>query len=457
MLIDTHAHLDMEQFAEDLPQVLGRASEAGVGYIITIGTDAASSLKASLLSEKYPQLYFSAGVHPHDVKDATESDYETIRGLLKLPMAAAVGEAGLDYHYDLSPRDVQKEHFARQIAIARDAGKPLIVHSREAGDDTMDILVSEKAGEAGGTMHCFAGGYEMARRALDLGLYISVGGSLTFKKADELREVIGRVPVERMLLETDCPYLAPHPMRGKRNEPAYVGLVAERLAELKGLSVEDVYRITSLNAATLFNLGVQPEEGAIAYPIRDSLYLNITNRCTNDCSFCARNATDFVKGHNLRLLREPTSSEIIAAMKGFEKFREVVFCGYGEPFLRLDVIKEVAAVVKSRGVRVRVNTNGQALMIHGRDVLPEIEGLVDALSVSLNFPTEDQYVEICRPLLGDGTYESLKEFVVKAKASVPDVTVTVLSMPGVDIEACRKVAEDELGVPLRVREYNEVG
>jgi len=316
---------------------------------------------------------------------------------------------------------------------------------------------SEDAAQAGGTMHCFAGDAAMARHALDMGFYISVGGTLTFKKADELRETIKAVPIERILLETDCPYLAPHPLRGKRNEPSHLSYVVDVLAALKGLSSEDIARITTHNALTLFGVEEADTDAAIAYPIRDSLYLNITNRCTNACSFCARNTTDFVKGHNLKLRRDPDLSEILSAMEGFEKYREVVFCGYGEPFLRLDIIKAVSIHVKEKGVRVRVNTNGHALMIHKRDILPEIAGLVDALSVSLNSPYEEQYNEICRPLIGDGAYESLKEFVRRAKKYVPEVVVTALGMPGVDLAACRRVAEDELGVPLRIREYDEVG
>lgn len=457
MLIDTHAHLDMEQFEPDLPQVLERAWDAGLIYIVTIGADLASSKRAAGIAEQEERVYFSPGFHPHDVKDVKDGDYEELRALALLTKSVAVGETGLDYHYDLSPRELQREHFARQINLAREVGKPLIIHSREANGDTIDIMHAEKASEAGGTLHCFSGDHYMAKRALDMGFHISVGGSITFKNADGLRDVIKKVPIERILMETDAPYLAPIPHRGKRNEPAYTALAAARLAEIKRLSLDDIGRITSLNAMTLFRIGLAPDEGKLAYPIRDSLYLNITNRCTNECVFCVRNTTDFVKGHNLRLARDPDIKEIMEAMEGFERYREVVFCGYGEPFLRLDVIKEVAAKVKAKGVRVRVNTNGHALIIHGRDVLPEIAGLVDALSVSLNFPTEEQYVDACQPDMGGKAYEAVKAFVIAAKQHVPEVVVTVLNMPGVDLDACRKIAEVELGVRLRVREYNVVG
>jgi len=457
LLIDTHAHLDMDKFSDDLGDVIKRSKDAGVGYIITIGADAASSVRAAYVAEKHEGIFFAPGVHPHDVRDMTESGYETIRELALSPKAVAVGETGLDYFYDLSPRDVQRKEFARQINLARELEKPLIIHSRDANKDTMDVMEAENAREAGGTLHCFSGDYEMAKRALDMGFFISVGGVLTFRKSDELRGIIKKIPIERILLETDCPYLAPQPKRGKRNEPAFLPYVAEVLAEVKGLSVDDIGRITGLNAMGLFGMAAPGAAPVVAYPIRNSLYLNITNRCTNACSFCVRSATDYVKGHNLRLPRDPEIPEILEAMKGFERYYEVVFCGYGEPFMRLDVILAVAAKVKEAGVRVRVNTNGHALLIHGREFLPKLTGLVDALSVSLNYPTESEYIEHCRPIIKGGAYDAMKEFVVAAKVYVPEVVVTVVDMPGVDVESCRRIAEDELGVPLRVRHYNEVG
>ncbi len=458
MIIDTHAHLDMEQFREDLPSVLARAMDAGIRYIITIGSDIGSSRAARDLAAAHEGVFFAAGFHPHDVKNATEADYAELKELLKDPKAVAVGEIGLDYHYDHSPRDTQREHFKRQLEIAREINKPVIIHSREAEADTMDIIASAGLPESGGTLHCFSGGPETAKRALEMGMCLSVGGTLTFNNSGALRDVIKTVPVEKLLLETDCPYLAPKPLRGKRNEPSYLKYVVETLAGLKGLSPEDVMRITSLNASLLFGICEPPKGGAIVYPIRDSLYLNITNRCTNACVFCVRNSTDFVKGHNLRIKTEPTAQEIISAMEraDFTRYREVVFCGYGEPFLRLDVIKEVARAVKNRGVKVRINTNGHALLINGEKFLPELKGLVDAVSVSLNFPTEAEYKRYCRPKK-QGAYNSLKEFVKQAKEYIPEVGVTALAMPGVDIEECRRIAEDELGVSLRVRKYDEVG
>lgn len=305
-------------------------------------------------------------------------------------------------------------------------------------------------------MHCFSGDVAMAKKMIDMGFSISVAGPVTFAKAEGLREVVRQIPIEHMLVETDAPYLAPQPLRGKRNEPAYVRHTAEMVAKVKGLTFDDVARITSFNAMQLFGIGKIPELGKITYPIRNSLYLNITNRCTAACTFCVRYHTDFVKGHNLRLGEEPTSEAVIREIGDPKLYVEVVFCGYGEPLLRLDVVKAVAAEVKRRGGRVRIDTNGHANLIYKRNVLPELAGIVDALSVSLNAQNADLYLRITQSKFGIETYEAVKEFIREAKKYIPDVTATAVTLPEVDIDACRKIA-DELGVKFRAREYNVVG
>ena len=194
----------------------------------------------------------------------------------------------------------------------------------------------------------------------------------------------------------------------------------------------------------------------IAYRIRDSLYLNITNRCTNACIFCAKFKDFTVKGHHLRLEYEPTAAQVLAAIGDPTRFQEVVFCGYGEPLIRLDLIREIAAWLKAKGVKVRINTDGQANLVHGRNILPELEGLVDAVSVSLNAPDAETYQRLCRSKFGAQGYEAVKAFLVAAKGHIPSVTATAVGLPGVDMAACRRVAE-ELGVEFREREYNEVG
>jgi TatD DNase family protein len=456
MLIDTHAHLEMREFGDDRDDVIRRAREAGVDYIITVGTTVESSRDAVLLAEKHDGVYAAVGIHPHEAKDVLHPAYEVLRRFAKHPKVVAYGEVGLDYYYEHSARTVQQRKFRDMLREARELALPVIVHDRDAHDDTLRILSEEWDPALGGVMHCFSGDLSFARKIMDLGFYVSIAGPVTFPKADALRDVVKQIPIEQMLVETDAPYLAPQAHRGKRNEPAYVRHTAEEIARVKGLSFDDVARITSFNAMQLFGIGEMPSRGKIAYPIRNSLYLNITNRCTSACTFCVRYFTDYVKGHNLRLKDEPTTEEIIREIGDPAKYDEVVFCGYGEPLLRLDVVKAVAADVKRKGGRVRIDTNGHGNLIHKRNILPELAGLVDGVSVSLNAQDAGLYEKLSQPRFGPGSYDAVKEFIREAKKYIPDVTATVVSAPGVDVEACRKIA-GELGATFRVREYNVVG
>ena len=456
MLIDTHAHLEMREFGDDREDVIQRARDAGLDYIITIGTTIESSRDAVLLADKYDFIYAAIGIHPHEVKDILHPAYEVLRHFAQHKKVVAYGEIGLDYHYEHSPRTDQKRKFRDMLREARELDLPVIIHDREAHDDTLQILSEEWSPDLGGVMHCFSGDIAMARKVIEMGFSISIAGPVTFPKAVALREVVKQIPIEHLLVETDSPYLAPQPMRGKRNEPAFVRHTAEMIAEVKGLSFEDVGRITSFNAMQLFGIGKVPDRGQITYPIRNSLYLNITNRCTAACTFCVRYRTDFVKGHNLRLAEEPNAEALIKEIGDPGRYAEIVFCGYGEPLLRLDVVKAVAAEVKRLGGKVRIDTNGHANLIHKRNVLPELAGLVDAVSVSLNAQNAELYEKLTQPQFGATTYDAVKEFIREAKKYIPDVTATVVSAPEVDLEACRRIAE-ELGARFRVREYNVVG
>ena len=456
MLIDTHAHLEMREFNDDREDVIKRAREAGVEYIVTIGTTVESSRDAVLLAEKYDFIYAAIGIHPHEVKDILHPAYDIIRHFAQHKKVVAYGEIGLDYHYEHSPRSDQKRKFRDMLREARELDLPVIIHDREAHEDTLQILSEEWSPDLGGVMHCFSGDIEMAKKLIEMGFSLSFAGPVTFPKAEALREVVRQVPIEHMLIETDSPYLAPVPMRGNRNEPAFVRHTAEMIAKVKGLTLDDVARITSFNAMQLFGIGVIPKQGQITYPIRNSLYLNVTNRCTSACTFCVRYHTDFVKGHNLRLGEEPTAEALIKEIGDPKRYGEIVFCGYGEPLLRFDVVKAVATEVKRQGGRVRIDTNGHANLIHKRNILPELSGLVDAVSVSLNAQNAELYNKVSQPKFGIVTYEAVKEFIREAKKYIPDVTATVVSLPEVDIDACRKIAE-ELGAKFRVREYNVVG
>jgi TatD DNase family protein len=256
-VIDSHCHLDSAEFDDDREAVIERALAAGVDHMLAIGTgNGPPDLEAGLrLAAKHPAFYATVGIHPHDAAKATADDFERLRDLLAQPKAVAVGEIGLDYHYDFSPREVQKSAFLEQMAIAADAKKPIVIHTREAWDDTLDLIEKHWTPHGiGGIMHCFSGGPEEARRALDLGFYLSFGGIVTFPKALTVQDAAKSTPRDRILIETDAPYLAPVPKRGKRNEPALIVHTARKLAELRGESYEALCDATTENFRRLLLL-----------------------------------------------------------------------------------------------------------------------------------------------------------------------------------------------------------
>ena len=452
-LIDTHCHLEMDEFNPDRDMVINRALHAGVQTMITIASDLDSNIKGLKLSKKYDYVFSSIGIHPHDAKDFSDEVYKKLQAWAARDKVVAIGETGLDYHYDNSPREVQKDVFRKHLALSKETGLPVIIHSREAQRDTLDII--SESGVNKGVFHCFSGDTDMSKKGMEMGFLISIAGPVTFRNAKRLREIAKAIPDEYLLIETDAPYLAPEPFRGKRNEPSYILHTAKLLAELRGITLEDLARITTLNAKRLFNIGRLPEKGEIAYKIRNTLYLNLTNRCTNECIFCVRFHTDYVKGHNLRLSDEPTEEELKAAIKDPAQYKEVVFCGYGEPLLRLDVVKHVASWIKKKKGKVRINTNGHANLIYKRNILPELHGLVDSMSISLDAHDEVTSNNICKPTF-ENAFQGVLSFIKEARKYIPEVRVTVVTVKGVDIEKSRKLAED-LGVDFRVRKLDVVG
>jgi TatD DNase family protein len=256
MLIDSHAHIQGKEYAGEAAEVIARAREAGVEKIIAVGGagDMSSNTEAVALATAFPNIYATVGMHPHDAKDVGEDELRKLRGLAANEKVVAVGETGLDYYYNHSPRDVQRRVFAQFIHMARDTGLPIVVHERDAAHEAAELLRGESDGNLCGVIHCFTGNYDAARVYLDLGFYLSFTGIITFKNADPLRDVIRKVPLERMLVETDSPYLTPVPHRGKRNEPAYVRLVAETVAKLKEISLEEVAMVTTRNVRDLFKI-----------------------------------------------------------------------------------------------------------------------------------------------------------------------------------------------------------
>ena len=253
-LIDTHTHLDFPHFKKDRAEVLRRAEKAGVQYIVNVGSNLRSSIDSIELSKQYQHIYATVGIHPHDAKDLDQGVLEKLAELVKEKKVVAVGEIGLDYHYEHSPRDIQREAFRKQLELALAVDLPVVIHSREAEQDTLRILREAGSSNLRGIMHCFSGSLAMAKNCLALGFFLAFGGVITFTNAVELRNVVKTVPLERILIETDCPYLTPHPHRGKRNEPAYVKLVAEQIVLIKGITLEEVAAITSENAGKIYRI-----------------------------------------------------------------------------------------------------------------------------------------------------------------------------------------------------------
>ncbi|WP_342493743.1 TatD family hydrolase [Bacillus sp. FSL R5-0712] len=254
MLFDTHAHLNAEQYNEDLEQVIERAKSEKVEKIVVVGFDRPTITRAMELIEEYDFIYAAIGWHPVDAIDMTDEDLAWIKDLSQHEKVVAIGEMGLDYYWDKSPKDVQKEVFRRQIALAKEVKLPIVIHNRDATEDVVTILKEEGAAEVGGIMHCFTGSLETAKTCMEMNFYISFGGPVTFKNAKKPKEVVKEIPSDKLLIETDCPYLTPVPFRGKRNEPSYVKYIAEQIAELREISFEELAELTTKNAKKVFRI-----------------------------------------------------------------------------------------------------------------------------------------------------------------------------------------------------------
>lgn len=254
MLFDTHAHYDDDKFETDRNYTIEKAYESGVSYIINAATDISSTIESISLAQEYEYVYAAVGTHPHHVEEMNEKSLELFADFASDPKVVAIGEIGLDYYYDNSPRELQRYWFAQQIKLALKLGLPIVIHDRDAHEDTMKIVKEERAWEAGGVFHCFSGSLETARELFKMGFYISLGGAVTFKNARRAVEVVESMPLDRLLLETDCPYMTPEPFRGKRNDSSRLFLVAEKIAAIRGVPVEEIAEITTQNAKRLFKI-----------------------------------------------------------------------------------------------------------------------------------------------------------------------------------------------------------
>lgn len=451
MFIDTHAHLFYPNFNGEIEQVLDRAKQSEVDVIIVPGTDLASSAQAIEFAEKYDNLYATVGVHPHDSKEWNDSIINKLEELAKHKKVVAIGEIGLDYYYDFSPRDIQLKAFEDQIELALKLKLPIVVHNRQADDDIMAFARKYKNTGLRAQYHCFASSINNARELIEMHHFISFTGNITFNKADNIRKVLSRISVENLLLETDSPFMTPVPHRGSRNEPAYIKLIVEKIAEIHKLTVEDVARTTSYNTYKLFGIGKKPPL-SITYKIGNSLYINITNRCNADCVFCDRKGDATINGYNLKMKKseEPNAEAYIKEIGDPKQYKEIVFCGYGEPTIRWEVVKKIAKYVKDNGGITRLNTDGHGNVINKRDITPELANLIDVVSISLNSVDPIQYGKLMR--IDPSMHAEMINFARKAK-QYSRVVMTIVGLNEVDTEAAKKFVTEELGVEFREREY----
>lgn len=254
MLIDSHVHLDDKRFNKDRDNLIKGLKDDGIEMVINIGADLQTSIASVSLAEKYDNVYAVVGVHPHSAKEVDDSTIEILKSFASRKKVLAIGEIGLDFHYDNSPRDVQKKWFIEQLKLAKEVDLPVVIHTREAMQETFDILKEAQDGTLRGVLHCYSGSVEMALEYIKLGFYISIAGPVTFNNSRVLKEVVKAIPLDKLLVETDCPYLTPEPNRGKRNEPAYVKYVAGEIAEIKGISFEELAKATNNNTKELFGI-----------------------------------------------------------------------------------------------------------------------------------------------------------------------------------------------------------
>ena len=255
ILIDSHSHLELSDFDDDRNDVIKRAHQQDVKGIITVGTEIDDIKKAVLIANSFPNVFAIIGIHPHNAKDIDDKTYDIIKKLSKDKKVVAIGEIGLDFFRNLSPPDIQRKSFREQIGLARELNLPIVIHDRDAHAETLRILEEENASEIGGVFHCFSGDWKMAKKAMDMGFFISFAGNITYKKATNLRDVARKIPKERILVETDAPFLTPVPKKG-RNEPAFVRITADMLAKIRGARLEDIAEITTENLFNIFNLKI---------------------------------------------------------------------------------------------------------------------------------------------------------------------------------------------------------
>jgi TatD DNase family protein len=459
LLVDSHCHLHEEQFREDFEAMLERARAAGVGMMVTNGTDLETSQAAVALAEQHPDIYAAVGISPHDAEKCTGDWLDQVRSLAaSSDKVVAIGETGLDFVRSEASHEMQEKAFIQQIKLAWELDLAVVVHCRQADERVLQILQDHAgSGQLRVIMHCFSGDEYLARGVLAMGYYISFAGNLTYPKSRPTRRAAELAPDDRMLIETDAPFLPVQSARGKRCEPAMIEETAEKLAAVRNLSRRDIERITERNFRIAFGLPISKKD-VLFYAMREKLYVNLTNRCPNKCGFCPRARDRFlISGHELQLNREAPAEEYVKALGTFEGFEELVFCGSGEPTVRLEELKTVAKAGREQGYKkIRLDTNGLGSLINGRKIAPELAGLIDEAWVAINAPDARVYSRLCKSAFGDKAYGAVLEFARDCKAAGITVVLAAVNVPGVDIQGCLKAAK-RLGMEFRSRKYQKLG
>jgi TatD DNase family protein len=442
MLIDCYTCLQDPELAGRVDAMIRESREGGLTRILVSGRDISDSAEAVMLARAYPEVFAAVGVHPSRAHTWNDKNYGMLKDLIQDPRTVAIGAVGVDLGLsDAPPREVQEKAFALQVKLAKEYSMPLIIHCAGSHAETLRLLREYNVIECGGMIHGFVGDRETAQSYLRMGLSVSFDS-----KGAANEETVRSVPLDRLLLESGTG-------AGRDSSPLWTAMTARSVAHAKKIPIKRVLAATMVNSSKTFPF--EPNQGKNTYRIGDRIYVNLTNRCTSSCTYCIRYQTDSVHGHNLNITREPTARQVLDEIGDPTRFSEIVFCGYGEPTLRLETLKTVAQAVKEAGGKTRLNTNGHGSLIYGRDITPELAGILDSVSVSLNAESGGKYERVCRPLFGGVTYQAVVAFIREIKKHVPNVQVTAVNMKGINIEACRKMAEG-MGATFKERTYGVV-
>jgi TatD DNase family protein len=419
-MIDSHCHLNLRHFEDDREAALARAATDGVVAFMNIGYDRESLRDTMELVERYPFVFGAAGVHPHDASAFNEDLERDIRQALDHPRIVAVGEIGLDFYRDLTPRNVQQDIFRRMIRLARERHKPIVIHCRDAFHEVIETLISE-GGTYRGIFHAFSAGEAEARSVFELGFHVGIGGVVTYRNS-RLSEVVATLPLDRIVTETDSPYLTPHPWRGKRNEPSFVGHVVRAIARARGISPIEVERVTTENYFHAMGIPAEILPRPV-YKIDDTLYIQGVSAQPADLDpFAAGDAVEAVLG------------------------------GLADPLENMEHALSLADRAKERGWRVRLHTPGLANNAAGRDVTKDLAGRVDEIVVPFFGVTARAHDELAYPALAAEGWEIVRDFVRCSVASGIEATCEFIATPGFQPEPCRELAR-ELGARYDIRMY----